>query len=161
MRAVRCQPIGPHPDHLAAAPHLGAALRPTSRDIGMALATLLLPAAVLAVSAALSWGADAVGLAVGRYIVAAAAWLSLAVLAAVWLAGGRGLVEFTPGITTAVAPLRLRMDAVVVLFQVAVLVPAALLLTFQSRSSREAAIAGLAAAAALERPRSAEATAEL
>ncbi|HKA12571.1 MAG TPA: hypothetical protein VKI99_19075 [Candidatus Dormibacteraeota bacterium] len=115
----------------------------------MALATLLLPAAVLAVSAALSWGADAVGLAVGRYIVAAAAWLSLAVLAAVWLAGGRGLVEFTPGITTAVAPLRLRMDAVVVLFQVAVLVPAALLLTFQSRSSREAAIAGLAAAAAL------------
>src|SRR5262249_15080921 len=71
------------------------------------------------------------------------------VLAAAWLAGGRGLVEFAPGITTAVAPLRLRIDAVVVLFQVAVLLPAALLLTFQRRSSRESAIAALAAGGAL------------
>lgn len=115
----------------------------------MALASLLLPAAALALSAALSWGADLAGVSVGRHIVAAAAWLALAVLAGAWLANGRGLVEFAPGITTAVAPLRLRMDAVVVLFQVAVLVPAALLLTFQRRSSREAAIAGLAAMAAL------------
>src|SRR5262245_55855399 len=156
MRVLRCSAARAHSDHLAPR-YLGRVSGRTSRDIGMALATLLLPAAVLAVSAALSWGADAVGLAVGRYIFAEDAWLSLAVLAggrlavlaAFWLAGGRGLVEFTPGITTAVAPLRLRMDAVVVLFQVAVLVPAALLLTFQSRSSREAAIAGLAAAAAL------------
>lgn len=115
----------------------------------MALATLLLPAAVLAVSAAFSRGADLAGVDLGRHIVAAAAWLALALLAGAWLASGRGLVEFAPGSTTAVAPLRLRMDAVVVLFQVAVLVPAALLLTFQRRSSREAGIAALAVAAAL------------
>lgn len=115
----------------------------------MAFAALFLPAAALAVSAALTWGADLAGVDVGRHIVAVAAWLALAVLAGLWLAGGRGLVEFAPAITTAVAPVRLRMDAVVVLFQVAVLVPAALLLTFQRRSSREAAIATLAAAAAL------------
>ena len=115
----------------------------------MALGTLLLPAAALAVSAALSWGADLAGVDVGRHIVAVAGWLALVVLAGAWLAAGRGLVEFAPGMTTAVAPLRLRMDAVVVLFQMAVLVPAALLLTFQRRSSREAAIAALAVAAAL------------
>lgn len=115
----------------------------------MALATLLLPAAPLAVSAALSWGAELAGVDLGRHIVAAAAWLALAVLAGAWLASGRGLIEFAPGITTAVAPLRLRMDAVVFLFHIAVLVPAALLLTFQRRSTREAAIAALAVAAAL------------
>ena len=115
----------------------------------MALATLLLPAAALAVSAALSWGAELAGVDLGRHIVAAAAWLALAVLAGAWLASGRGLIEFAPGITTAVAPLRLRMDAVVLLFDIAVLVPAALLLTFQRRSTREAAIAALAVAAAL------------
>src|SRR5262249_18960684 len=135
MRVLRCSAARAHSDHLAPR-YLGRVSGRTSRDIGMALATLLLPAAVLAVSAALSWGADAVGLAVGRYIVAAAAWLSLAVLAAVWLAGGRGLVEFTPGITTAGGPLRPPLDAVVGLFPVAVLVPAALLRAFPSPPPR-------------------------
>ena len=115
----------------------------------MALATLVLPPAVLVAAALLSWTAGLARLRIGPQIVAAAAWLALVVLVAAWLASGRGPSEFAPGVTASVTAVRLRVDAVVVLFQVAVLVPAALLLTFQRRSSAEATIAALATAAAL------------
>src|SRR5215467_7841939 len=115
----------------------------------MALATLLLPPALLVVAAALSWAAGLARLPVGRQVVATAAWLALAALAGAWLAAGRGSSEFAPGMTAGVIPVRLRVDAVIVLFQMAVLVPAALLLTFQRRTPGEATIAALATAAAL------------
>ena len=115
----------------------------------MALATLLLPPALLVVAAALSWVAGLARLPAGRQVVATAAWLALAALAGAWLAAGRGSSEFAPGMTAGVTPVRLRVDAVIVLFQMAVLLPAALLLTFQRRSSSEATRAALATAAAL------------
>src|SRR5215469_878928 len=115
----------------------------------MALATLLVPPALLVAAAFLSWAAGTARLRIGPEIVAVAGWLALAGLVGAWVATGRGAFEFAPGVTGSVAAVRLRVDAVVVLFQVAVMVPAALLLTFQRRSSTEAAIAALATAAAL------------
>src|SRR5262252_2091797 len=107
----------------------------------MALATLLLPPALLVVAAAVSWTAGLARLPVGRQVVTIAAWLALVALAGAWLAAGRGSSEFAPGMTASVTPVRLRVDAVIVLFQMAVLVPAALLLTFPRRPSGGGALA--------------------
>jgi formate hydrogenlyase subunit 3/multisubunit Na+/H+ antiporter MnhD subunit len=115
----------------------------------MPLATLLLPPALLVAAAILGWCLERAGLDYGRPVVAAAAWTALAVLAGGWFAGGRTPLDQPTPITLAGAPLILRLDAVTVLFWLSVLAPAALLLTFQRRSSGQAALAALAAAAAL------------
>ncbi len=115
----------------------------------MALASVFAPAPLLVLAAALSWGLGLAGREAGRVVAATAAWLALATLGAAWFSAGRSLIEATTTIAPGVSPLRLRADAVTVIFLVAVLAPTALLMTFQRRSSREAAVASLAAAAAL------------
>lgn len=116
----------------------------------MASASLFVPAALLVVAGAVSLGLRFVGPGdAGRLIVATAAWLAVVVVGAAWFSGGRSLVEAVTTITAGIAQPRLRVDAVTILFQTAVLLPAALLLTFQRRSPQEAAAASLATAAAL------------
>jgi formate hydrogenlyase subunit 3/multisubunit Na+/H+ antiporter MnhD subunit len=115
----------------------------------MPLATLLLPPALLAAAAAAAWGLAVAGLRVARPLPAAATWLALAVLVAGWFAGGRTPVELQTPLTAGVGRLGLRLDAAVVLFELAVLGAAAPLLTFQRRTPGQAAVAALAVAAAL------------
>ena len=116
----------------------------------MPLATLLLPPALLVAASVLGWALERVGLDAGRPAAAAAAWAALAVLAGGWFAGGRTPLDQATPVAVAGAPLILRLDAVTVLFWLTVLAPAALLLTFQRRTSGQAAaLAGLAVAAAL------------
>jgi hypothetical protein len=115
----------------------------------MPLATLLLPPVLLVASALVGWALERAGVDGGRPAGAAGAWAAIAVLAAGWFAAGRTPLEQSTGTTIAGAPLILRFDAVTVLFWLAVLVPAALLLTFQRRSPGEAGMAALATAATL------------
>lgn len=115
----------------------------------MPLATLLLPPLVLVLAAAVGWGLERAGLDVGRPVAAGAAWLAGAALLAGWFASGRTPLDQSTPLSVAGAPLVLRLDAVTVLFWLAVLLPAALLLTFQRRTSGQAAVAALATAAAL------------
>jgi formate hydrogenlyase subunit 3/multisubunit Na+/H+ antiporter MnhD subunit len=115
----------------------------------MPLATLLLPPLVLVLAAAAAWGLERAGVDVGRPIAAGAAWAALAALTAGWFAGGRTPLDQSTPLSAAGVPLVLRMDAVTVLFWLAVLLPVALLLTFQRRTSGQAAVSALAAAAAL------------
>lgn len=116
---------------------------------GVALGALIAPAAMLTVAAVLSLGLGLSGRRGGRAVVAVTAWLALLVLIALWLPGGRPLYEAAPSFSAGISRLRFRVDAVVVLFQIAVLLPSAVLLTFQRRSSYEAALAAVTAAAAL------------
>jgi hypothetical protein len=118
-------------------------------NAAMSQATLVLPPVLLAAAAVLSWGLGLADIQAGRAIVAAGAWLALLGLVATWFASGRAPVELTPPVTVASAPLVLRLDAAVVLFELVVLVPVALLLTFQERGWHESATAALAAAVAL------------
>src|SRR6266487_4749997 len=115
----------------------------------MPLAALLVPPALLAAAAALGWGLWRGGLDAGRPAAAIASWLAALVVAGAWFAGRRTPFEVATPITAGVAPLALRMDAVVVVFQLVVLTGAALLLTFQRRSAPEAAAAALAVAVAV------------
>ncbi|HXM56957.1 MAG TPA: hypothetical protein VOB72_16270, partial [Candidatus Dormibacteraeota bacterium] len=115
----------------------------------MPLATLLLPPVLLALAAVAGWTLERAGVDAGRVPAAAAAWLGLAIVAAAWFGGGRAALEQTTPLSVAGAVLVLRLDAVTVLFWLAVLAPAGLLLTFQRRSAGQAALAALAVAAAL------------
>src|SRR5262245_58071594 len=115
----------------------------------MPLATLLLPPALLAVGAALAWGLGRIAPRGVRPAVAAAAWLALAALLAGWFAGGGTPLDLSTPLTAGVARLVLRLDADVVLFEVAVLLAAAPLLTFQRRTPGQAAVAMLTVAMAL------------
>src|SRR5215471_10006833 len=115
----------------------------------MPLASLVLPPVLLVVAALAGWVMGRAGVAGGRLAAAGGAWAAIAVLAVAWFATGRTPLEQSTGTTIAGAPLILRFDAVTVLFWLAVLVPAALLLTFQRRSPGEAGMAALATAAAL------------
>src|SRR5262245_65078419 len=103
----------------------------------MLLATLLLPPALLAAGAALGGALGRLAPRAARPAAAAAAWLALAVLLGGWFAGGRTPLDVTTPVTAGVARLVLRIDAVVVLFEVVVLVAAAPLLTFQRLSDRK------------------------
>jgi len=109
---------------------------------------LALPALVLGGAALVVWFAGAGGLRIGRPLVAAAAWLALASLCVVWFAG-RGIVELFGPQLLPDARFTLRLDAVSFAFGVCVLLPAALLLTFQQRGWRESGAAALTTAAAL------------
>jgi formate hydrogenlyase subunit 3/multisubunit Na+/H+ antiporter MnhD subunit len=115
----------------------------------MPLATLLLPPALLAVAGGLSWGLDLAGVRAGRHLVAGAAWLALLVLAGGWFAGGRTPVELATPVTAGVSRLVLRLDAVVVLFELVALAGVTPLLTVQRRGPGEAGLAALTTAAAL------------
>src|SRR3989442_6817154 len=115
----------------------------------MPAASVLVPSVLLAAAAALGWGLERVGVRVSRWPAAAASWLALAFLLASWGAAGRGTLELNLPGTLAGAPLALRLDAIGVAFGLVVLLPTALLFTFQRRSSSEASVAALAASAAL------------
>jgi formate hydrogenlyase subunit 3/multisubunit Na+/H+ antiporter MnhD subunit len=116
----------------------------------MSLATVLvlLPPALLAATGGLAWFLRPLGIEVARPAVAAAAWLALALLAGAWFGGGRGPQDVAAPFTVAGAPLVLRIDALTVLLWFTVLVPAALLLTFQPGAA-DRPLAALAIATAL------------
>ncbi len=109
---------------------------------------LLIPAAAPAAAALVSWFAGAGGLRLGRWPAAAGAWLGLAALCAVWLPG-RGVQEFHGPALGSGASLGLRLDAVSFAMALAVLIPTALLLTFQRRGWRATGAASLTLAAVL------------
>ncbi|HKF75423.1 MAG TPA: hypothetical protein VKF59_04715 [Candidatus Dormibacteraeota bacterium] len=115
----------------------------------MPLATLLLPAALLAAAAAATGALGLAGIDVGRQLASAAAWLGLGFGLAAWLAGSRAPVEIAGAAAVAVTSLDLQLGPVTVLFTIVILVPVALLLTFQPRSWAAAATAALTAAVAL------------
>ncbi|HVB77472.1 MAG TPA: hypothetical protein VNI34_06695 [Candidatus Nitrosotalea sp.] len=110
----------------------------------MPASILLGPAAVLLAGAALI----PLGRRHARLLAGAAAWASLAVVVLIWRQGGQVPLQYsaTPGLGA--SPLGLDLDAVSLLFSVALLVPAALLLTFQERTVHEGQIALMALAAA-------------
>src|SRR5438270_4248999 len=111
----------------------------------MPLASLLLPPGLLALAAALSLGLDVAGVHAGRLVCALAGWLALASLLVIWLGSGGTPVEVNGSSGVGGAALALRLDAVAVVFELLVLLPFALLLTFQPRGEREAGVAALAA----------------
>src|SRR5690348_2950752 len=107
----------------------------------MPLAALVLPPALLAAGGLLSWGLNLFGRDPGRSVTAGAAWLAGLALVLAWFLEGRAPVEVATGSTLGVAPLQLRLDGLVFFFELLVLVPAAMLLTFQDRDARQAALA--------------------
>ncbi|MBJ7596465.1 MAG: hypothetical protein JF922_00025, partial [Candidatus Dormibacteraeota bacterium] len=115
----------------------------------MPSASVLAPSALLAAAAALGWLLELVGVRISRWLAAAAAWLALATLLASWGATGRATLELNLPGTLAGAPLALRLDAISVAFGLVVLIPTALLFTFQRRGPAEVGVAALAAAASL------------
>jgi len=114
-----------------------------------ATALLLLPPALLALAAGAGWCLRPVAPHAGRPVTAAAAWLAIAALLGTWFGGGRAAQDLSAPLPVAGLPLVLRVDALTVFLWLAVLTPAALLLTFQRRTASRAAVAALAAAAAL------------
>lgn len=115
----------------------------------MAAASLLVPPALLAAAAVLTWGLGLAGVRVGRWLAAAGAWLSLAALLGIWGGSGRAILELNLSPTLGEAPLSLRLGPVAAAFGLFVLLPSALLLTFQERSWQESGIAALAACASV------------
>src|ERR1700730_4330070 len=115
----------------------------------MPAASVLAPSALLAAAAALGWALERLGVHASRWLAARAARPALAVLLATWWATGRATLELNLPGTLAGAPLALRLDAIGVAFGLVVLLPVALLFTFQRRSSAEASVAALAASASL------------
>src|SRR5438132_1604785 len=97
----------------------------------MPAASVLAPSALLAAAAASGWVLERCGVLVSRWLAAGAAWLALAVLLATWWATGRATLELNLPGTLAGAPLALRLDAIGVAFGLVVLLPVALLFTFQ------------------------------
>lgn len=111
-------------------------------------AQLLLPAALPAAAALLTWTAGAAGLRLGRVPAAAAAWLTLALLAATWLPE-RSVLELHGRQLGSGSAFGLRLDALSFVFCLAVVMPAAMLLTFQRRGWRESGTAALTLSAGL------------
>src|SRR6266545_1648186 len=115
----------------------------------MPLATLLMAPALLATAALVAWCLRLVAPAAGRPVTSAAAWAALVLGPATWFAGSGAPRELAAPFPVAGVPLILRLDAVTVLAWTALLVPVALLLTFQRRTAAQAAIAALTASAGL------------
>jgi hypothetical protein len=111
-------------------------------------ADLLIPLALLLTGALASWFAGAGGLRTGRVAAAGGAWLALAALLLLWTPA-RAAQELRGPDLGAGAFLSLRLDAASFAFGLAVLVPVALLLTFQPRGWRHAGAAALASTTAL------------
>jgi hypothetical protein len=109
---------------------------------------LVAPPGLLLGGALAAWGLGCVRFP-SRWIALAAGWLSLASLVVVWAARGGQTAEATPPFSSGPIPLTLRLDAVSFAFGLAVLVPAALLLTFQRRTWGEMGAGVLAVAFAV------------
>lgn len=109
---------------------------------------LLLPPGLALLAALVTWFAGAIGLRLARWPAALSAWLAGAVLLVLWVPA-RSVQELHGPALGMGASLGLRLDAVSFLFALAVLVPAALLLTFQHRGSREGGAAALTLAVVL------------
>jgi hypothetical protein len=115
----------------------------------MPAASVLAPPALLAAAAVVGWALELAGVRATRALTAVAAWLAIVVLLASWAATGRGTLELNLAGTVAGAPPALRLDAISAAFGLVVLLPTAMLLSFQRRAGREASVASLAAAASL------------
>jgi formate hydrogenlyase subunit 3/multisubunit Na+/H+ antiporter MnhD subunit len=115
----------------------------------MLVASLVLPPALLAAAAVVSLGLARWGVAGSRWLCAAAAWLALLALFGGWFGGGRTPLDISTTAPLTVTRLALHLDAVVVVFGGALLLPVSLLLTFQPRGWGESALATLTAAVAL------------
>src|SRR5713101_6549969 len=102
-------------------------------------ALLSLPAIVAAVTSRF-------GEAIARVVAATGAWAALAAVAVLWLTV-RSTQELSLGPLGFGVGLDLRLDGVAVVFGVIALVPAALLLTLQTRGWQESTVALLAIAA--------------
>ncbi|MGH7903562.1 MAG: hypothetical protein ACREPA_05465 [Candidatus Dormibacteraceae bacterium] len=109
---------------------------------------LLVAPAIVAAAALVSWGLVALGLDPGRLVACLGAWGALAAVVLGWAAAHAGTsVSIAPlGYGGALA---LRLDALTLAFQLALLVPAALLLTLRRHSGGEAGLSAAAVCAAL------------
>lgn len=114
----------------------------------MPAAPLLVPPGVLVVGALVTWALGLAGFRT-RWVVAGAAWASVAALIVAWLLVGREPTEVGVTAPTDAVPPVLRLDAAAFAFGICLLPPLALLLTFQRRTAEQAGLAALAAAAAL------------
>lgn len=110
---------------------------------------VLLPPAVLALVAAGCWAAGLAHQRGGSELGAAGAWLAAALAVAVWLVVRGVPVELVLPVQVSGVQAGLLLDAVTFIFELLVLVPHALLATFQRRRAGEAALTSLAASAAL------------
>ena len=114
----------------------------------MPSSALLLPIVLPLVAAGVTTVFGAAGAQVGRVVVAAAAWASVASLLVLWVPvrSTQGLVLGQLGFGSA---FDMRLDAVAFAFGLMVSVPAAVVLSFQRRSWQEAALAALGLGASL------------
>jgi hypothetical protein len=113
----------------------------------MPAAGVLAPLAILVAAAIICCCLALLGRGAPRVLSGAAGWLAIGAVVAFW-ALQRGVpADLQAGVGA--ATLHLRADAVAVVFELMVLTPLALLLSFQRRSAGEAAVAGLAGAAAI------------
>lgn len=103
---------------------------------------LLLPAALPVAAALVAWFTGTLGLRLGRVPAAAGAWAGLLALVALWVPG-RAVQEMRGPALGSGASLGVRLDAVSFVFGLAILVPAALLLTFHRRGWRASGAASL------------------
>ncbi|TMB96318.1 MAG: hypothetical protein E6J40_10105 [Chloroflexi bacterium] len=104
------------------------------------VAILLATAGAVALCGVAGWKIDRVVLAVG-------AWAAILVLIALWVPV-RSTQELNAG-QLGFSPFDLRLDGVSLLFALAIMVPSAVLLTMQQRSSQEGTVAVLGLAAAV------------
>ncbi len=109
---------------------------------------LALPVALPLVAGAAAVVANRLGDGACRAIAAAGVWAGAAAIVALWLPL-RSTLELSLGTLGLGVAVGLRLDAVAVVFGLAILVPIALLLTIQPRPWQESAVIALGAAAAL------------
>jgi hypothetical protein len=108
-------------------------------------AYILVPIALLAGAGLVTWALSAIGRDPGRLPAAAAAWLALGSVAAIWLAARTPLNLAGPALGAGVKA-DLRLDALSVVFLGMILFAGAVLLSGQPRASGEAGAASLALA---------------
>src|SRR5258708_22801770 len=109
---------------------------------------LLAPVALPLVAGGLTAAMGLAGLRPGRAIVGAGAWGALVALFILWLPI-RSTEELTLGPLGFGAGFDLRLDGVAFAFGLVILIPSAILLTFQPRSWQEGTVAALGVAAAV------------
>jgi len=109
---------------------------------------LLLPAALPLAAGAVAMLANRLGPGVCRASAAIGVWAGAAATLALWLPL-RSTLELSLGTLGLGVAVGLRLDAVAVVFGLAILIPIALLLTLQARPWQESAVIALGAASAL------------
>jgi hypothetical protein len=108
---------------------------------------LIAPVAILLATAAAVALCGVAGWKVDRFVLAGGSWAAILVLIVLW-APVRSTQELSAG-QLGFGPFDLRLDAVAFLFELAIMVPAAVLLTMQQRAWQEATVAVLGLAAAV------------